>query len=116
MTFARAWLHARDATDFELCIGEALANAVEHGGGATMAITCERDGGRVVVEIADCGPGFEWRGGPRLPDASGCGGYGLYIMHQLLDELEVLDGGRRLRLVKRTSLAVVKDSDDELIV
>ncbi|MBV9718473.1 MAG: ATP-binding protein [Candidatus Eremiobacteraeota bacterium] len=98
--FAAQRLSGRDLSDFETAIGEALANAVEHSHASTLTVTGFDDGERLVAEIRDDGRGFL----PRLdiePVRGALRGYGLYIMHQLLDEVEFSDDGRSLRLVKR---------------
>jgi signal transduction histidine kinase len=38
--------------------GNLIQNAVEHGGGAGVAVRAERKGSRVRVEVSDSGPGF----------------------------------------------------------
>jgi anti-sigma regulatory factor (Ser/Thr protein kinase) len=101
--FARGWLRGRDLTDFEGAVGEVLANAVEHGGGPEITVRCYFDCGRVVAEIEDHGAGFLPPQAIRAPVGGAPRGYGLFIMHRLLDEVEYLDNGRKLRLVKRTS-------------
>lgn len=40
-------------------IQEALANASRHAPGAKQTVTVDRDGGRVLIEIRDDGPGFD---------------------------------------------------------
>lgn len=100
--FARGWLRGRDLTDFEGAIGEVLANAVEHGGGPEITVECYFDSGRVVAEIEDHGAGFLPPPAVHAPVGGAPRGYGLFIMHRLLDEVEFLDSGRKLRLVKRT--------------
>lgn len=101
--FAKAWLNGRDLTDFEGAVGEVLANAVEHGGGPTIAVACYFDSGRVVAEIQDHGAGFLPPAAIQAPAGGALRGYGLFIMHRLLDEVEYLDNGCRLRLVKAAS-------------
>ncbi|HTU69137.1 MAG TPA: ATP-binding protein [Candidatus Baltobacteraceae bacterium] len=97
----RSWLSGEHLSEFEIALGEALANLVEHGGGQTLIVSCACDDERVVVEIEDRVVGFlrsdvvaerRERESPR--------GYGFLIMHRLLDEVHYLDRGRRLRLVK----------------
>jgi anti-sigma regulatory factor (Ser/Thr protein kinase) len=101
--FAKTWLSGRDLTDFEGAIGEVLANAVEHSGGAEISVECYVDSERVVAEIQDHGAGFLPPAAIRVPAGGAPRGYGLFIMHRLLDEVEYLDNGCKLRLVKGPS-------------
>jgi anti-sigma regulatory factor (Ser/Thr protein kinase) len=104
--FVRTWLSGEAVLDFEIAVGEALANVVEHGGGRTFVVACERENDRVIVEITDRGLGFH----PppdreRKPESGALRGYGIFLMRHLLDEVEYLDGGTRLRLIKATDAA-----------
>lgn len=99
--FAQSWLSGRDLTDFEGAIGEVLANAVEHGRGLKIGVECYADSDRVVAEIRDYGGGFLPPAPVRAPTGGALRGYGLFIVHRLLDEVEYLDNGSRLRLIKR---------------
>ena len=112
---AKTWLDGQTLVDFEVAIGEALANAVEHGGGDSLLVSCRRDADRIVVDIKDEGTGFAAdrirvtrapSGAPR--------GYGLFIMHKIADEVEILDGGTRLRLVKKIPFAGSAQSDSQV--
>jgi anti-sigma regulatory factor (Ser/Thr protein kinase) len=102
-TFVRAWLSGRDLNDFEAAIGEVLANAVEHSRGEKIAIECYFEAGKVIAEIRDRGCGFPTPAAIEAPQDGALRGYGLFIVHRLLDEVEYLDGGRMLRLVKARS-------------
>jgi len=91
-----AWDEA-DVTRVALAMGEAVANAVEHGAGDEVRLDVEADGDRLSVCVADGGPG---PGASRLGDASlpsdplATGGRGLYILQQVTDEIEVDAWGR----------------------
>jgi anti-sigma regulatory factor (Ser/Thr protein kinase) len=97
---ASQWLAGDDLLDFELAVGEALANAVEHGGGGVVHVSCGYERGRVVAEIQDYGAGFGRAGPPSRPPNGAVRGYGLFIMNRIVDEVEFMDDGRRLRLMK----------------
>lgn len=99
--FAKAWFRDSDLVHFELASGEALANCVEHGGGPKLSIDCWLDGGRLITEIRHEGRGFEPPARISAPPQGSARGYGLFIMHSLLDAVEYLDGGTGLRLVKK---------------
>ena len=99
--FARLYLADRRLDDFETAIGEALANAVEHSAAKNIVVACAYESSQVIAEIEDDGRGFFPASNVARPPHDAVRGFGLFIMHQLLDEIEFLDGGRRLRLVMR---------------
>lgn len=99
--FARLYLANRQLDDFETAIGEALANAVEHSAATKIAVACAYESSHLIAEIKDDGCGFFPAASVSRPPHDAVRGFGLFIMHQLLDEIEFLDGGRRLRLVMR---------------
>jgi len=99
--FAGAWLYGRDSCDFETAVGEALANAVEHGRCSWMTVDCVYTHHRLVAEIAQNGVGFQPPCERRAPAEGSPRGYGIFIMQSLLDQLEFYENGTRLRLVKR---------------
>lgn len=102
--FARQWFDGSDVHDIAAATGEALANAVEHGHvpNGEFSVFCAWDGERLTIEIKDSGKGFAgWRRRePHLPGPTAPRGYGTFIMRKLMDRIEYLDGGSRLRLVK----------------
>ena len=101
-----------DLNSIETAIGEAALNAVRHGSpqgnSNCINVRCERCDEELAVEITDEGKGFA----PALvPDPVAedlkSGGYGLYLMRGLMDEVEFLthsEGGTTIRLVKRYSM------------
>ncbi len=93
----------RDLTDFESAVGEVLANSVEHGRGTKITVECYSDSRRVVAEIQDYGAGFLPPPTSEAPAGGAPRGYGLFIMRRLLDEVEFLDNGCKLRLIKTAS-------------
>lgn len=100
----RGWLDEKERLDFVLAIGEAVANAVRHGGGERFSIRCWSNGGKIVVDVTDEGAGFS-RPSMKVPLDGENGGYGMLIIHKLTDEVHLLNGGRRVRLVKRRPIA-----------
>ncbi|MBI5835568.1 MAG: ATP-binding protein [Armatimonadetes bacterium] len=95
------------ADDFELCIHEAVSNAMVHGHGldATrlvhVAVEAERQALRATV--SDSGPGFDVVA--TLKDLSSAGeeprGRGLRIISTLSDSPQWVDQGRRLIFTKQ---------------
>lgn len=81
--------------DILLATDEAAANAVAHGqsagGNGLVRLRCSTEGASVVVAISDEGPGFD----PtevsmhELPSWTSPGGRGLYLVQELMDEVEI---------------------------
>lgn len=109
MDFATTWLSGDDLIGFELASGEALANCVEHGGGPSLSVRCWFDQGRLIAEIRHEGEGFDPPDPILAPPEGAPRGYGLFIMHEVLDAVEFLEGGRGLRLVKKLQAARGQD-------
>ena len=80
--------------DILLSVGEAAANATLHGRTAArrseIRVRCERWGPDVLVTVADEGAGFEpAQVTAELPDHLAAGGRGLFLMRELMDEVEI---------------------------
>lgn len=94
--------------DLKLAVTEACSNSVRHGYGngrdGTVQVSYELHSDRLVVEVADDGPGFD----PNRPFGKGEGlsegGLGIAIIKAIADEFEAGErhegGGSRLRFVK----------------
>ncbi|MHB0913174.1 MAG: ATP-binding protein [Armatimonadota bacterium] len=103
--FARAVpFPKQELYDLEIAIGEACSNAVRHGtpGGGEIRVACKRNERTFVVEISDCGEGFDPTALSQPdPNQMKEGGMGIYLMHMLMDAVEFdFDGGTTVRLVK----------------
>ncbi|MBV8197808.1 MAG: ATP-binding protein [Candidatus Eremiobacteraeota bacterium] len=98
MDFARAWFSDETLAALELACGEALANSVEHGGGPTLDVVCSFADDALTVEIRHEGKGFEPPPTVAAPPRGSLRGYGMYIIHEVLDGVEYVDGGTGLRL------------------
>ena len=100
--FARTCgLPERASDDLTCAVGEALANAVEHGfrDRTYFAVRCWREGDAILVEVEDDGRGFD--PDERLePDGNATRGYGITIMRSLVDEVTFKRNGRLVRLRK----------------
>ncbi len=93
--------------DLKLAVTEACTNSVRHGyndGEGTVEVLYELLPDRIVVEVADDGPGFDASGDRPLGDGLAEGGLGIAIIQAVSDEFEAgkqADGtGSRLRFVK----------------
>lgn len=90
--------------DIETAVGEALANAAEHGSRGRAIDVCAWLSDDVLhIEIADAGPGFPASARARMirPAPAAPRGYGIFLIHALIDDVAYVDGGRRLLLGKR---------------
>jgi anti-sigma regulatory factor (Ser/Thr protein kinase) len=112
--FARHWFGSDALADIECSVGEALANAFEHGGATdpVIEVSCEFDGRTLVVDIRDYGGGFaRWNASDYIrPLSNAPRGFGIFIMRQLMDTIEYSERGARIRLTKRVPDAAAADS------
>ena len=82
------------STEILLAVGEAAANANRHGrrpeGRSEIRVYCALEGPSVTITIADDGPGFDPKSvdAESLPDKFASGGRGLFLMQELMDEVE----------------------------
>lgn len=94
--------------DLKLAVTEACTNSVRHGyredGEGTVEVVYELQPDRVVVEVADDGPGFDAAGDRPTAENLAEGGLGIAIIKAVSDEFEsgTRSNGRgsRLRFVK----------------
>jgi anti-sigma regulatory factor (Ser/Thr protein kinase) len=93
----------------ELALQEALANAIRHGcsGDASRHVQCVvtyDDAGEVLIVVRDPGSGFEASAVPNPLDPENVlkpGGRGIFLINQLMDEVDFRDGGREVQMRKR---------------
>jgi serine/threonine-protein kinase RsbW len=89
--------------DIETAIGEALANAAEHGhrndGGFDVRVFIDRD--RLIVEVKDDGAGFPTDATRDAPGHGSPRGFGIYLMRHLMDDVSFSERGTCVRLAKR---------------
>jgi serine/threonine-protein kinase RsbW len=94
--------------EIDLAVQEALANAVVHGceGDASKTIRCRLNGdekGHIVISVTDPGPGFKPEGIPdpkRAEGLYGDHGRGVYLIRQLMDEVQFERGGAEIKMWK----------------
>ncbi len=112
MAFAQsAGFDEAESQDLELAVGEALANAVEHGhtagGSIEVSASCRNE--VLTVEVKDNGRGFDaWQNPGTTPSApTSPRGFGIHIMRATVDHVQFLDGGTRVVLTKRAAVRAV---------
>lgn len=90
--------------ELETAIGEAIANAIEHGypEARWFQIRCLIRAGEIVTEVEDDGTGFQMQ--TTSPPPGHVRGFGFGIMRSLVDELHILKNGRLIRFTKRLPL------------
>jgi anti-sigma regulatory factor (Ser/Thr protein kinase) len=106
---------SRATIDIALGVGEALANAVEHGNKdlGFIGVTCRFEAGELTIEIRDEGRGFDVaRIGKRHRDPDAVRGFGISIMRSVMDSVEYEGRGTCVRLRKRLrTLSIVAEPD-----
>ena len=99
-------------SDIETAIGEALANAAEHGHRVEsrfdVRIFVER--AMLVIEVQDDGAGFVAQPLDDEPVHDAPRGFGIYLMRHLMDEVDYNAGGTCVRLAKRLPIARSNDA------
>ncbi len=93
--------------DIETAVGEALANAAEHGhqagSGFEVRVFVERDS--IVIEVQDEGRGFLCNPSAPKPAHDAPRGFGIYLMRHLMDQVDFDERGSCVRLTKRLPVA-----------
>jgi anti-sigma regulatory factor (Ser/Thr protein kinase) len=101
--------------DIECAIGEALANAAEHGfrDGTTFDVHARIVDDVLVIDVQDDGPGFPHATVSQAeePPFGSPRGFGIFIMRRLMDEIAYSDRGRRVTLKKRLPKATGSAAD-----
>lgn len=81
-------LSKEDCFDMALAVGEALGNAYDHTPGEDIVMEVAAYLDRVIVEVKDCGEGFELEQ-DELPEVSEERGRGIRLMRLLMDRVDV---------------------------
>ena len=95
--------------EIALAAGEALANAVEHGSKdlGFIEVVCEFRNDTLSIEISDAGLGFDVSTvKPHHRDPNAVRGFGISIMHAIMDEVAYFRRGAAVRLKKRRTAAL----------
>lgn len=90
--------------DVEIAIGEALANAAEHGHKlhGTIRVNARVTDLGMEIVVSDDGVGFlPGPGQGEHPGVWSPRGYGIFLMRNVVDEIEFRDNGKTVRFLKR---------------
>ena len=92
-----------DAFDLGLAVGEAMGNAVDHADGCSLVdVACYAD--RAVIEVSDCGDGFEPSDAAQPVSEAAERGRGIALMRLLADSVTIAPKpsgtGMSVRIVK----------------
>lgn len=106
----RAYAFGGSRLEFNLRVSltEALANAILYGNrsdpGKTIRVEVSLSNHRIVVSVEDEGHGFDPESvpDPTLPEnLQRTGGRGVFLIRQLMDEVQYSDRGNSVRLILR---------------
>lgn len=96
--------------DIKIAVGEACTNAVKHGSNdrecCTVEIRCKVEEDGLMIEIRNSICDCQSPRVPEKPDTTREGGYGLYLIQSLVDEVDLRWGHDHavVRLLKRRSV------------
>ena len=101
--------------DIRLCLEEALINAMKYGNALKKEVPVELDveaaPEEVRIQVKDQGPGFDVSRLEKCTEEKNLyrdHGRGVYLIHQLMDEVRYNEKGNSLLMVKK--IKVVKQS------
>ncbi|MGA3037601.1 MAG: ATP-binding protein [Vulcanimicrobiaceae bacterium] len=99
-----------DLGDLEQAVGEAIANAVEHGfrEGSYFEVRASLEDGTLRIEVEDDGPGFEPQ---NMSEPRAARGFGITVMRTLVGRVTFLKRGRLIRLEKRVDVVAPRLQD-----
>ncbi|MGH7729516.1 MAG: ATP-binding protein [Vulcanimicrobiaceae bacterium] len=95
---------AKELTEIGLAVGEALANAVEHGNveEGELSVLCRFEDGILTIEVEDDGSGFDVsRQVASVRDPQAVRGFGIEIMRAVMDGVQFEARGNRVCLRKQ---------------
>ena len=105
---AQGWA-MRTVFAVQLCLEEAVSNAIRHGDlapDARIAVTLRQEDERLVVEVIDPGPAFDPLSAPPPPEfesleTAAIGGRGIALMRKFCPEISYArqDGANHLHLI-----------------
>lgn len=92
-----------------MLLRESLLNAVTHGSGTdpakTVSFTCKHDKTKLIIQVTDSGPGFDWQAREAYSHNLEEDGRGLVLMEIYADSIEHNKKGNQVTLTKYFSKA-----------
>ncbi len=73
---------------FTIALSEVVTNALQHGDGSAV-ITIIGSATALIVQVRDHGPGLRTSQRAALPEPTQIGGRGLWLAHQLCDQVDI---------------------------
>ena len=93
--------------DLKLCLNEAVTNAIRHGNkedkDLLVFVDIKVDSKSIQFTVTDQGKGFDYKNVPDPTSEKNITrphGRGVYLINELMDKVEYLDGGRTVKMVK----------------
>lgn len=93
--------------NIKLALQEAVINAIEHGnkkqGDLCVKVDIQANGQRLKIEVTDQGEGFDYKAIPNPTNPENIEklrGRGLFLIQNVMDEIEFADSGRTIRMIK----------------
>jgi len=109
--------------DLRLCLDEALANAIKHGNKNNakriISISVDTTPQQIELSVADEGDGFQFDAIPdptRNDNLKKPSGRGIYLMRNLMDEVEFIKNGSKIILRKNIPQHVSRDKGGSMQV
>ncbi len=106
--WANAGLNEETVFLLKLVLEEAVANAIKHGNEydehLAVEVRCSLSSDSLDLEVTDQGRGFDHTAvvDPTSEERVGTpGGRGVFLIKRLMDKVEYLDGGRRVKMSKK---------------
>lgn len=94
-----------DVYDLKLAVTEAVTNVIRHAAVEAFEVEYRAKPGTVEVVVKDAGEGFGADDLTKIPGDEGQGGFGLAMIHGLMDDVTLdstKDGGTLLRMVRHS--------------
>ncbi|MFC1621323.1 ATP-binding protein [Candidatus Omnitrophota bacterium] len=96
-----------DMFNMKLCLEESLTNAVRHGNKSNpdlfVEVNIDIKVDRVIIKVENQGKGFDFK---KVPDPTEdaniqrSSGRGVFLIKNLMDEVDFFDNGRGIKMVK----------------
>ena len=100
-------VNSDDIFKIKLALEEALTNAMRHGNALDssryVCVRIEANSRAATIDIHDQGGGFDFQNVPDPTTSVRPSGRGVYLMRQIMDEVEFYDQGSGIKMKKKFS-------------